>query len=452
MGDHLLRPSIHHSSPGGPPATQIGRTVLHNGLRVASIALPHLHTSQVSVFVRCGSRHETPESNGISHLLEHLLFRGSERFPDARALAVTIENAAGELQGAAARDHTVLQTPVHPAKLEVPFAVLSDLVCRPLLREPELELERQVILEELASESDAEGRQLDLEHLTMGGLFGASPLAWPIGGDLGTLLSLREEDVRAWHRRAWGARNLVVVCGGPAPHSRVVELAARYFGAMPPGEPFSDGPPPPLAEGLPKVTLVDRPGGQTQIRLAFRCPPQQHPAFPCLRLLRRLLADGLSSRLQVELVEKRALAYAAGAALNGFSDCALFTITAVCTPSKVLALVSRLLELLSALATTRVAAEDLLRVQAKSRLRNDFMLDSPSEVVEWLGLGDLLHGGSAELQTWLDKLEAVTAKEVRDSAAMLFRRGGLVACCVGPLGQEAEEINDLLQRAEPLPR
>jgi predicted Zn-dependent peptidase len=438
------------SSPGSAAQGRIRRSVLGNGLRVVSIALPHLHSTLVSVFVRCGSRHETRRTNGISHLLEHLLLRGSERFPQPQVVATAIEYAGGQLSAATARDHTVFQTAVHPSRLEIPFEVLGDMLRAPLFAD--LDLEREVIREELASELDRQGNPLNLEDRAMQELFGDHPLGWPVGGTLETLAALREEDVREHHARAYGASNLLVICAGPTPHEQVERLSQKFFGALPAGEALVDGPPAAQRTGPPLVRLLKRPGGQTELRFAFLCSPRPEVSFSHLRVLRRNLGQGPAARLQLGLVEQRALAYAVGASLEGYSDCAVFSVAAVCTPEKALPLAAQLLRILSELRTTEVPEADMGRLRAGARIRGDFMLDSPIAIVEWLALGELWRDPSSGMEPWLRELEAVTASDLRRAADFLFRRSGMTACVAGPLGSEEPTLRKLLLEAQGLER
>ena len=437
-----FRPPTRTSAPGAGVQGRAQRSVLANGLRVVSIALPHLHSSLLSVFVRCGSRHETRSANGISHLLEHLLLRGSVGYPNPTSLAVAIESAGGELQGATGREYTVFQSIAHPSRLEAPFAVLGDLLARPLFND--LELEREVIREELHSEADEQGRPLDAAEVSMAGLFGDHPIGWPIGGTPKTLAALREDDLRAWHARAYNARNLIAVCGGPAPHEQVVRLAQQFLGGLPGGLPVEDGPPPRRAPDLPSVRFLDRPGGQTELRLSFRCVPPRDPSFIHLRILRRILADGPASRLQQELVERRALAYAVGASLTSYSDCAVFSVSAVCTPGKVRPVTTELLRIFGELRSAAVTQEELTRVLVGLRVRSDFMLDSPAAAVEWFGHGELQNTPAPGVEPWLRDLDLVTAADVRRAAVTLFHRGDLVSCVAGQRTPDSAALRRLL--------
>src|SRR2546421_5761997 len=189
------------------------KSELDNGLRVVTIELPHLHGAMLAAYVRAGSRHEDQRSNGVSHFLEHLFFRGSEGHPDGRAMNALVEDAGGSLNGVTTRDHGYYYSPIHPARLETGVAVLGEMLARPLFKD--VELEREVILEEILDEVDEDGRDVDVDNLSKRALFEGDPLGQKIAGTRETVSGLREDDLRAHHARAYGARNLVVCAAGP---------------------------------------------------------------------------------------------------------------------------------------------------------------------------------------------------------------------------------------------
>src|SRR5256886_13468342 len=152
----------------------VQKSTLSNGLRVVTVELPHLHVGMIAAYVRAGSRHEDPARNGVSHFLEHLFFRGSEGYPDGRTLNALVEDCGGSLNGVTTRDHGYYFSPVHPQRLEVPLAVMADMLARPLFKE--IELEREVILEEILDEVDENGRDIDIDKLPKRALFPGHPL------------------------------------------------------------------------------------------------------------------------------------------------------------------------------------------------------------------------------------------------------------------------------------
>src|SRR5437764_13957912 len=212
----------------------VQKSALSNGLRVVTVELPHLHTGMIAAYVRAGSRHEDPPRNGVSHFLEHLFFRGSEGYPDGRTLNALVEDCGGSLNGVTTRDHGYYFSPVHPERLEVPLAVLGDMLARPLFKE--IELEREVILEEILDEVDEKGRDIDIDNLAKRALFPGHPLGLKIAGTPATVAALTEEHLRTQHARAYGARNIVLAAAGPLRHERVLSLADAHFGSLRSGE------------------------------------------------------------------------------------------------------------------------------------------------------------------------------------------------------------------------
>src|SRR5437867_9845790 len=186
----------------------VHKSVLPNGLRVVTIELPHLHSGMIAAYVRAGSRHEDSRSNGVSHFLEHLFFRGCQGHPDGRTMNALVEDAGGSLNGVTTRDHGYYYSPIHPERLETPIAVLGEMLARPLFKE--IELEREVILEEILDEVDEKGRDIDIDNLSKRALFEGHPLGQKIAGTRESVSGLREDDLREHHARAYGARNLVL--------------------------------------------------------------------------------------------------------------------------------------------------------------------------------------------------------------------------------------------------
>ena len=407
----------------------VHKTTLDNGLKVVTVELPHLHAGMLAVYVRAGSRHEAVSNNGVSHFLEHLFFRGSEGYPDGRTLNALVEDVGGSLNGVTTRDHGYYYTPFHPQHLEVPLTVLGDMLARPLFKE--IELEREVILEEILDEVDEDGNDIDVDNLTKRALFGEHPLGLKIAGNRDTVTSLREDQIRAHHARCYGARNLVLCCAGPVAHGRAVELAARAFARLPPGAPLADSPLLPLPSG-PSLVAVNHRESQTEVRLSFPAPPEHDPDFAPLLLLRRVLDDGLAARLQLNIVERKGLAYAVHAGIDTFSDCSIFEVEAACAPKKAPLVAEELLRLLAQLRDEPVTDEELHRAKVRHRIGLEFALDSAGEMIGWFG-GTELFREPEGFEERVKRVEEVAAADLRRVANQVFRSDRLLACAVGPL-------------------
>jgi len=407
----------------------VHKTMLDNGLKVVTVELPHLHAGMLAAYVRAGSRHERAANNGVSHFLEHLFFRGSEGYPDGRRLNSLVEDVGGSLNGVTTRDHGYYYTPVHPQQLEVPLAVLGDMLSRPLFKE--VELEREVILEEILDEVDEDGRDIDVDNLSKRALFGEHPLGLKIAGTRDTVQALREDELRLHHARCYGARNMVLCCAGPVDHRKMVELAKRAFAHLPPGEPLGDSPLLALPKG-PQLLAVEHRESQTEVRLSFPAPPEDHPDFPALVLLRRVLDDGLAARLQLNIVERKGLAYAVHAGIDTFSDCSIFEVEAACTPKKAPLVAEEMLRLLAELREVEVTEEEVQRAKVRHRIGLEFALDSAGEMIGWFGGTELFRTPEGFEERVL-RVEEVTAAEMRRVARQTFRSDALLACAVGPL-------------------
>ncbi len=384
----------------------------------------------LAVYVRAGSRHETPEVNGVSHFLEHLLFRGSEGYPDTLAMNTAVEAVGGSLNALTARDHSCYYTSIHPSALETGIAVLGDLIRRPLLRD--IDVERQVILEEILDEVDSAGRDIDPDNIAKRLAFGGHPLGFKIAGTARTVRALRERDVRAHHARLYTGANIVLAAAGPGTFEEVLALASRQLADIPRGDESVAQPAPPWPSG-PVCTAVAREDAQVEFTVAFPSVPEQHPDYPAALCLRRLLDDGLSSRLPYEIVERLGLAYAIHSSLETFEDVGVFSLEGACSPSKLGRVVGELLAVLARLRDEPVPADELERGQRRHRMSLTFALDNPYELVGWFGTGEVL-GMPESLEQRCRRVERVTPADVQRVARATFRRKNLVAVAVGPGG------------------
>lgn len=424
------------------------KDTLPNGLRIVTVEAPQLHSTVLAAYVRAGSRHETAETNGVSHFLEHIFFRGCERFPEGRRLNMRVEDVGGSLNGVTARDHGYYFTPLHPAHLDVGLETLGAMLREPLFKE--IEIEREVILEEMLDEVDDDGRDVDIDNVSKRLAFGDHSLAYKIAGTTQSVRAIDRSMLEAHHRRFYVARNMVLVAAGPLRREDFVPLVERHFGALPAGEQARESPPPPWPEG-PRLVEVRHDESQTEFRLTFPAPPEDHPDFPALMMLRRILDDGLSTRLQVEIVERRGLAYSIQAGFDTFADAGLFEIDVACAHAKVPSTCVEVLRALAGLTDALVPEDELARARRRFRIGFDFMKDSASDLAGWYG-GTELFRAPPGFDRRIAEVEAVTAEDVRRVARAMLRKKHLLACAIGKLSAPVRrELNRIVASAEPLP-
>ena len=282
------------------------RTVLSNGLTVLSEHMPGVRSVALGAWVRAASLNETPDVMGVSHMLEHMVFKGTKR-RTAKDLALSLETLGGSLDAYTSREHTCYQARVLDEHVEIATDVLADLVFNPLLRKSDLDLERKVVLEEINTVDDTPD---DLVFELHGEeMWGTHPYGYRILGTRDSVGSLTTDDLRALHDRAYHPENIVVAASGNVEHDELVRiLDSTGWSSVQPNEARPTLAAPPIA--LPPVRKhYDREGAQTHI--VYGSPTVQHSDVRrhSLALVAMLLGGGMSSRLFQKIREDLALAY-----------------------------------------------------------------------------------------------------------------------------------------------
>ncbi|HEX7837774.1 MAG TPA: pitrilysin family protein, partial [Kofleriaceae bacterium] len=191
-------------------------TTLDNGLAVTTVALPHLHTAVCALFVKVGARFEPPDDNGLSHFTEHMLFRGTERYATSLALNTAVERLGSTLHAETGRDYTLFQLALDPQLIAPALDVLGELLSRP--RFSDIELERELVLEEINEDYDEQGVEINADDIARGLLFEGHPLGQRIIGPRGNVERFSIDDVRRHFNTFYGARNANLCVAGPVEH------------------------------------------------------------------------------------------------------------------------------------------------------------------------------------------------------------------------------------------
>jgi predicted Zn-dependent peptidase len=406
---------------------RVACTRLANGLRVVTVAMPHLHAANVSVFARTGSRHEAPADHGLAHFLEHMLFRGCDGFADSTALNAAMEDLGGALDGYTTRDHSGFESTVHEDHAADAIEILGRMFASPTFAD--LEVERGVVLEELLDSLDSRGRSIDIDDLSHRAAFRDHPLGNPIDGPRRNVRRFTAEDLERHRRRSYGASNLVVACSGAIDPGRCQRAVARAFGGLRAGRAVRDGARPRLPSGRPSLACVRVAEPQTRVRLSFRTVPERHADHVALVVLRRIVDGGLSARLPTEMIERRGLAYDVGADLVCYSDCGLFGFEFAVAPRKLGRAFAAIAGIIAELRDEPVGAAELERVRHRARIGHDLSLDDPVAMAQWFGAGCLF----AMLDTparRLARIQAVGPAELQRVARRYLCAARLTAAAV----------------------
>ncbi len=427
--------TIQRSSSSVAPRAAANDLVLRgrlpNGLTVVLCPRAHLSQTYTSLFFGVGSRHETAQTNGISHMLEHMLFRGTKSYADATALNAAAEGFGGFLEGATYRDHMIFATVSHPSNVGDSVRILGELAQTPRYRA--MEVERGILREEILETLDASGRVVDLDNISHAAVFGKHGLSLPIEGTLANLERFGRQDLELHRSRFLVAQNAVLAVAGPFDIDAVQREAERSFGTLAPGAIPRDAAPV-IEDGEPALRYVRDTASQVDIRLSFRAPPVNDPEYPALIMLARVLADGLASRMHAELVDRKGLAYVLHAGLTTYTDCGLFEFDVAVAPDRAAEVVKTILAFTQSAGRLRYRDDELDRARRRYRYGMEFMRDSAVELASWHGRSALF-GIEDAMQSLGAQIEAVTGDEIRAAARRIFQRHGMVLTAVGELAR-----------------
>jgi predicted Zn-dependent peptidase len=406
-------------------------TTLDNGLAVTTVALPHLHTAVCALFVKVGARFEVTEDNGLSHFTEHMLFRGTERYPTSLALNTAVERLGSTLHAETGRDYTLFQLALEPELVGAAIDVLGELLSRP--RFSDIELERELVLEELNEDYDEQGIEINADDIARGLLFEDHPLGQRIIGPRRNVERFSIDDVRRHFTGFYGARNANLCVAGPVEHGQVVATAARALGTMPAGRRAEVPAAPPPITG-PRLRHVADAGSQTSLSILFRAVPELDPAYIALVALLRVLDDGMSTRLHYTLADQKGLAYSIHAAIEPLADTTLFEITGATANAKVPGLVRELLTLLDGLRRGDINDDELAKARVRYRYETLASIDDAAAMAGWFG-GTALYYPPTSLSDRLAAMARIGVDDIVRIAGSVLVPDHLVLAAVGTLSR-----------------
>ncbi len=417
-------------------------TTLDNGLAVTTVPLPHLHTAVCALFVKVGSRFETPDDNGLSHFTEHMLFRGTERYPTSLALNTAVEQLGSTLHAETGRDYSLYQLALEPELVGDAIGVLGELIGSP--RFDDIELERRLILEEINEDYDENGVEINVDDIARGLIFANHPLGQRIIGPKSNVEKFSLADVRRHHSTFYGARNANLCIAGPVTHQQVVAQAQRALARMPAGH-RAQVPTAPAFHGGPILEHVKDAGSQTALSVVFRAVPELDPAYISLVALLRVLDDGMSTRLHYTLADQKGLAYSVHAAIEPLADTALFEISSATANNKVPSLVKELLILLDQLRAGKITDDELAKVRVRYRYETLASIDDAASMAGWFG-GTALYYEPPSLSHRLEQMAQVRVQDLKAVAEHVLSPKNLVVAAVGSLSRaRLGELRSVIQ-------
>ncbi|MDQ3513505.1 MAG: insulinase family protein [Chloroflexota bacterium] len=410
------------------------KTTLANGVRVVTGEMTGVRSASLIFYYGIGSRYEPPVIQGVSHFLEHMLFKGTTKRPDPGQISEAIEGVGGILNAATGRESTNYWCKVPSTHFAMAFEVLADILRESRVDAADLSKERLVIVEEIRGSNDSPE---DVVHDVIDDVvWGDQGVGRPIAGTEETVGAITQEGMVDFWRRNYGPQRLVIASAGDVRHEDVVELAERHFGDLA------------AADGDPYVRTIDEQAG-ARVRLVTRETEQAHlclamPALPYTTerryvqsTIEAILSSGMSSRLFQEIREKRGLVYSVYGYFRAYEDVGQGVVYAGTDLGRVEEAVEAIVGELRKLRDVPIPVEEFERTKELRKGRLLMGLEDSRSVASWIGSQELTYGEIKTPEEVMAKIEAVTIDDVQDLSSELFRADRLSLALVSPLSESA---------------
>ena len=410
---------------------EVKSTKLPNGIAVLTEHMPGLRSVTTGIWVRRGSRHETPELNGICHFIEHAVFKGTQK-RSARDIAVETDRLGGNLDAYTTHEMTGFATKVADTALAQAIDLLADLVSHPRFEQEDLEREQKVILEEMKMVEDTPDELLG--ELFNAAYFPNQPLGRPIEGTKETVTTFDHKITVAFHAREFSYNNFVVAAAGNVDHDRLVDLVGKAFDGCEGGAAMRphglDASPRPAAP-----ILIEQKSELEQAHLVI-ATPWPHALSEdryAASLLASVMGGGTSSRLWQKVREERGLAYSVGAAGSAFSDVGVFTVYAGTSPEYLDDVLELSLAEMREVVRDNVSEEEL-RIAKDQAISSILLgLESSSARAGTLARQEIIHGRRISPDEVIAKIRAITVEELQEVARTYFKSETIALGVLGNL-------------------
>jgi predicted Zn-dependent peptidase len=391
--------------------------------------MPHLHSVEIAVYVRVGGRNDPPQQAGLSHFLEHMLFRGNGDYPAGIDLEVAFDAIGGSVNAATDEESTCYFSRVHPRHVGKGLSLFASMLLRPTL--PGIQVEKRIITEEALEDINDRGEETNPSNLSSRMMWPGHPLGVPTIGYLDTINAITEEDLRRHLADFYVPSNCVVAVAGDIEAKNVFSSCETAFGHW-------SGPLPPLPlvateeQHRPQTMFVEDADSQINLQIAFRGFARPDPRIMTTRLIRRILCGGGSSRLHLLLREKLGIVYSVDASISAYDETGFFGIELATAPENLQLAVREILGQAKRLTGEAVGEEELQRVKDGYFFDLEYSRDSTYEMQVRYGWGELMDI-VRELEEDHAEAAAIDAEKLMATAAALFAPENLNLVAVGPL-------------------
>lgn len=402
---------------------------LENGIKVVLEEIGYVRSISFGIWVKNGTRNERPEENGISHYIEHMMFKGTEN-RSAREIAEEMDALGGQINAYTTKEYTCYHTRVLDKHITRAMDVMSDMLLHPAFLQEDVERERNVILEEIDMYEDAPE---ELVHdCLQDAIWQRCSLGMPILGTEETISQFRAEQIRAYYEKNYHTENTVLSVAGNFQADEMMQLLNQYFGRWQPKAPYT----PFETTATMDTVRIHRQKDVEQLHtcIAFRGLEREHPLKYALAVFNTIFGGGMSSRLFQKIREEQGLAYSIYSYTTGFADTGLFCITASMNPAQAGAVYEGIYKEIQAIQKEGIS-QRLLDV-TKEQMISNFIIGSESTLNRTMSAGAalLLRGNVMEMEEVITKIENITCEDMNRVMELIFHTS-LGYCAVGNLKQ-----------------
>ena len=408
-------------------ASPIEKTVLENGLTIITEHMNHVRSASVGIWIRSGSRHEAAHLNGISHFIEHTLFKGT-RNRTSREIAVESDAIGGHVDAFTSREVASYYVKVLDQHLARAFDLLADLVTSPLFANEELDRERNVVLEEIKMVEDTPD---DLVHeVFVSNFWPDHPLGRSILGTADTLATFDHDRVVQYFHDVYTPRNLVISGAGNIEHAKFIDMVAQYFSGLTdrPANLLSSVP-----ATAPRRVIINKDLEQAHLMMGTRCPSMTSNDRYSVHILNVILGGGMSSRLFQTIREEHGLAYAVYSGVNAYTDAGYLSVYAATSPEQMTDVIRLSAEQFGKFKNELVSEAELQRAKDQLKVSIMLSLESTSARMSNLARQEIFFGRQFTLDEILERIERVTIDDVQRIANEIFRGDELAITAIGQL-------------------
>ncbi|RJP29763.1 MAG: insulinase family protein [Candidatus Omnitrophota bacterium] len=412
------------------------KKTLDNGLRIITCSMEARRSLSLGIWIKTGGRYENNSNKGISHYLEHLIFKGSKKY-SCREIKESIEGIGGSLNGFTSEELTCYLVKAPAQYCDLCLNILADMSLNPLLDSQDIEKERTVILEEIKMYRDLP--QSYVYELLDALLWPAQPLGMSIAGSEESVKRIKQEDLVEYQRRYYAASGIIVSAAGQLDPDKFASKVETIFSGVGQGQ-DNEFLPVSIKQAKPQLNLFHKDTEQTHLALAFHALKRDHPMKYALALMHIIMGGNMSSRLFNEIREKRGLAYEIGAAVKKFHDCGSFIIHAGIDNTKVEEALKLILAEAKKIRETLITEDELKRAKEFYAGQLMLSLEDTMDHMLWIGESISTIGRLYSVEEIMNGINNVSREDIRGLAQAIFKEEGLNLALIGPVKNIEEKL------------